>query len=108
MAMAELKFPVTELDNDKFQVVVDMALYVKEALVAACYKFTDQFCIHQQTEGDTVKVVFESKDGNAVSAKVVKQFCNELIDQQVRYNTNLQFGHIRDLIVEEAFKPVNK
>ena len=37
-----------------------------------------------------------------------EQFCNELIDQQVRYNTNLQFGHIRDLIVEEAFKPVNK
>ena len=53
-------------------------------------------------------VVFESKDGNAVSAEIVKQFCNELIDQQVRYNTNLQFGHIRDLIVEEAFKPVNK
>ena len=32
MAMAELKFPVTEIDNDKFQVVVDMALYAKEAI----------------------------------------------------------------------------
>ena len=35
-----------------------------------------------------------------------KQFCNELIDQQIRYNTNAQFGHIRDMIVQEAFKPV--
>ena len=106
--MAELKFPVTEFDKDKFQVVVDMSLYTKESLVAACYKFTDRFYIHQQTNGNAVNVVLESKDGNAVSEEIAKQFCNELIDQQVRYNTNLQFGHIRDLIVEEAFKPVNK
>lgn len=108
MIMAKLKFPITELDNDKFQVVVDMALYAKEALVAACYKFTDRFFVHQQIVGDAVNVVFESKDDNAVSAEIVKLFCNEIIDQQVRYNTNQQFGYIRDLIVEEAFKPVNK
>ena len=106
--MTDLSFPITKLENDKFQVVVDLALYAKEAIVAACYKLTDRFFVHQQTEGDSVCVVFESKEGNAVSEETVKQFCNELIDQQVRYNTNLQFGHIRDLIVEEAFKPVNK
>ena len=54
--MAELKFPVTEIDNDKFQVVVDMALYAKEAIVAACYKLTDRFFVHQQTEGDSVLI----------------------------------------------------
>ena len=106
--MAELKFPVVELEKEKFQVVVDMALYAKEAVVAACYKFTNRFYIHQQTHGNMVNVVFESKDGNVISDEIVKQFCNELIDQQVRYNTNQQFGHIRDLIVEEAFKSVNK
>ena len=55
-----------------------------------------------------VKVTLESKNGNLVSDQIAKQFCNDLIDQQVRYNTSLQFGHIRDLIVEEAFRPVNK
>ena len=105
--MSNMKFPVNEIDNDKFQVVVDMSLYAKESLVAACYKFTDRFYIHQQSMGNNVEVVFESKEGNAVTDTIVKQFCNELIDQQVRYNTNLQFGHIRDLIVEEAFKPVS-
>lgn len=105
--MAEVKFPVTALENERFQVVVDMSLYAKESLVAACYKFTDRFYIHQQSMGNNVEVVFESKEGNAVTDTIVKQFCNELIDQQVRYNTNLQFGHIRDLIVEEAFKPVS-
>ena len=106
--MINLKFPVNEIDNDKFQVIVDMSLYAKESLVAACYKFTDLFYIHQQSIDNNVEVVFESKDGNTVTNTTIKQFCNELIDQQVRYNTNLQFGHIRDLIVEEAFKPVSK
>ena len=72
--MAELKFPVTELDKDKFQVVVDMSLYTKESLIAACYKFTGRFFVHQQTEGDSVCVVFESKEGHAVSEETVKQF----------------------------------
>ena len=106
--MAELKFPVTELEKDKFQVKVDMALYAKESLAAACYKLTDRFYVHQQTDGENIVVVFESKDGNTITEETVKQFCNELIDQQVRFNTNQQFGHIRDLIVEEAFKPVSK
>ena len=85
-----------------------MVLYAKESLAAACYKYTDRFYIHQQTDGENIDVVFESKDGNTITEETVKQFCNELIDQQVRFNTNQQFGHIRDLIVEEAFKPVNK
>ena len=106
--MSILKFPITELEKDKFQVIVDMTLYTKESLVAACYKFTDRFYVHQQTDGENIIVVFESKDGKAIAEEEVKQFCNELIDQQVRYNTNIQFGHIRDLIVEEAFKPVSK
>ena len=105
--MAELIFPVTELEKDKFQVIVDMALYAKESLAAACYKFTDRFYVHQQTDGENIVVVFESKDGNTITEETVKLFCNELIDQQVRFNTNQQFGHIRDLIVEEAFRPVN-
>lgn len=105
--MSNITFPVNEIDNDKFRVVVDMSLYAKESLTAACYKFTDRFYIHQQTIGDNVEVIFESKESYAVSDTIVKQFCNELIDQQVRYNTNQQFGHIRDLIVEEAFRPVS-
>ena len=101
-------FPLIKIDNNHFLVKVDLRLYAKESIASACYKFTDRYYIHQQIEGEDVNVVFESKEGNIVSEEIVKQFCNELIDQQVRFNTNLQFGHIRDLIVEEAFKPVNK
>lgn len=104
-------FPITLTDKNKLLVKVDMQIYAKESLNAACYKFTNKFYIHPQTSSESDKIInvfFESQDGDNISEEFVKSFCNELIDQQVRFNTNLQFGHIRDLIVEEAFKPVNK
>ena len=104
-----MKFPVVELAEDKFQVSVDTNLYAKEVVTATIYKFSHQFYIHQQTDAKCqtlINVIFESKDSSTVTKDIPKQFCNELIDQQIRYNTNAQFGHIRDMIVQEAFKPV--
>ena len=108
-AMANINFPVIEIEGNKFQMSIDLNLYAKEAITATLYKFSHLFYIHQSMDSNQNRVIaiFESKDNNIVDDKIVKQFCNELVDQQLRYNTNVQFGHIRDLIVEEAFKPVN-
>ena len=109
--MKDFKLPIVELGNSSFQVCVDSSLYHKEVITSALYKYTDKFYIHQQESSspNIIQITFESKDKSAsVDLEMFKQFCNDLIDQQVRYNINQQFGHIRDLIVEEAFKPVNK
>ncbi len=98
------------LENDKFQVSVDLSLYTKDVITAAIYKFSHLFYIHQMTDignPNFINVIFESKEDKIVTDDIPKQFCNELIDQQLRHNVNAQFGHIRDMIVEEAFKPVN-
>lgn len=107
--MAEIKFPIVELDEERFQVSIDTSLYAKEVITAAVYKFSHLFYIHQQTDvrnNIIINVIFESKDNSKITEDTPKHFCNELIDQQIRYNTNAQFGHIRDMIVQEAFKPV--
>lgn len=109
--MTKIKFPVFELENDKYQVTVDLSLYTKDVITAAIYKFSHLFYIHQMADIEKpnfINVIFESKEGKIVTEDIPKQFCNELIDQQVRHNVNVQFGHIRDMIVEEAFKPVSK
>ena len=106
-----MNIPIVKMGDNNFKVAIEKALYSTEAIIAACYKFTDKFYVFQQTSStdeNIVDVIFENKEDKPVTEKDVKQFCNELIDQQVRSNTNKQFGHIRDLIVEEAFKPVNK
>lgn len=108
--MTTIQFPVVELENNRFQVSVDLALYSKDVITAAIYKFSHLFYIHQRIDennSNLVIVIFESNDGNILTVDIPKRFCNELIDQQLRHNINEQFGHIRDMIVEEAFRPVN-
>lgn len=106
--MSDIKFPVYEIDGKRYQLKADLRIYAKEAVNATCYKFTDKFYVHQELTGDILVVTFESKDGSTISDETPKQFCNELIDQQIRFDTNKQFGNIRDMIVQEAFKPISK
>lgn len=105
--MVNIATPIIVIDKNKCQVDVDLNCYAQEAVDACVYKYTDKFYIYQKhIANEIVRVVFESKEGKAIEEVEVKRFCNELVDQQIRYNTNKQFGHIRDMIVEQAFRPV--
>lgn len=109
--MAKIDFPLHTIDGNKFLLNVDLRLYAKESIVASAYKYSAKYHIIQELDKDNpniVNVVFESKAGSQIGENDVKEFCTDLLDQQLRCNTEKQFGHIRDLIVEEAFKPVNK
>lgn len=103
-----MEFPVYELENDKFQVKANLAIYAKEAVAAACYKYSGKYFVHQELVEEQILITLESKENNVVDVTIAKSFCNELIDQQIRFNVNSQFGSIRDMIVTEAFRPVNK
>jgi His-Xaa-Ser system protein HxsD len=102
---------VYTLEDKRFMVAVNTELYDKEAIVASAYKFSNRFYIYQNISEKYPKIIdvfFENKENSAITEADVKDFCNDLIDQQIRIHTTRQFGHIRDLIVEEAFKPVKK
>lgn len=109
--METIKEFIHVVNDNKFMVEVSLKIYDKEAIIESAYKFSGKYYVHQQLDENNpekVEVYFESKDGEMVTVTNVKEFCTDLVDQQVRINTNKQFGHIRDLIVEEAFKPVKK
>lgn len=102
--------PIIKLGNNKFYIKIDTRIYSKDVINSTCYKFLNIHYIYQQinnTDSNFIDVIFESKNNNSLEIDL-KNFCNELIDQQVRFDINLKFGHIRDMIVEEAFKPVSK
>ena len=107
--MNKMQINITE-DNNSFEIIIDTQIYSQEAVNATCYKYTDKFFVQQRIiDNSGVVVSMEVKDKkNPISELDLKQFCNDLLDQQVRVDVNNRFGHIRDLIVEEAFKPVNK
>lgn len=106
-----MDIPVFKIENYKFQITVDITLYSKEAITATLYKYSGQYYVYESINADNgnlINIILESKDGNLVSETTPKQFYNDLIDQQLRVDVNKQSGHIRDLIVEEAFKPVRR
>ena len=105
----DLNIPIQQKDN-KLVLTVSTNLYSIEAISASIYNFSGEYYIFQQPskKSESVDIFFESKEGNQISEEVAKSFCNDLADQQMRYLTEKEFGYIRDLIVEEAFKPVNK
>lgn len=106
--MNNLEYPITRLKNGIAVVSLSKSVYDVEAIRQTAYKFSGDYFVVAQENDDTIEVTFESKDNKPISENLVKEICNDFIDQQVRIDTENRFGHIRDLIVEEAFKPVNR
>lgn len=117
---ADVTIPCTETqDSDSAPVQsitykVDLRQYSQEALNAVLYTYSGQFFIEQKlnAEGTEAEVKLLLKDlASSLNAQEQRQlrgeFYQNLIDQQVRLDLEQRFGHIRDLLVAEAFKPVN-
>lgn len=106
--MAQLTYPITYIEENKASVSLTKNLYSAEAIHASAYKFSGEYFIHLSEQGDNFVVLFERKNHTAIDELMIKSICNDFIDQQIRIETENRFGRIRDLIVEEAFKPVAK
>jgi His-Xaa-Ser system protein HxsD len=112
--------------NDKMKTIytinegkVCLALYrvffQKEAVLAASQKMTGDFYVEiKSLDSERVGIYLEPK-GNVSGASSInietleeaaKNFCNEVLDQQVRLDLENRYGKIRELIVRQAFSPV--
>ena len=90
--------------------IIKAKCFSREAVNATAYKFSGDCFIsidYLDKPEDQFKISIEKKDGD-LDPNLEKVFMNELIDQQTRLDIEGRFAHIRDLIVEEAFKPVSK
>ena len=96
------------LQNDVLILEVNKELYQKEAVLFAAHKFIDRcyITIELSTE-KCINVLFRPKDENLQLDDLALEFCNELLDQQVRLNVERSYGNIRDLIVKQAFSPID-
>ncbi|MDR1653725.1 MAG: His-Xaa-Ser system protein HxsD [Prevotellaceae bacterium] len=94
--------------NNTLKIKVDLSIYKQEVITSAVYKFTEKCFVSQSKTENEVQVTFTEKLEQSVNFDLLnKEFENELIDQQVRYLTEQKFGHIRDMIVEKTFSPIN-
>jgi len=99
---------VSELSDGRLCITLHKEFYQPEAIRSAAYRFTDVCHVLVQASGDKdVAIVFETKANQAVDLNVViREFANEVLDQQVRLDLERRYGEIRKLIVKQAFAPV--
>jgi His-Xaa-Ser system protein HxsD len=98
--------PIEKLEGDRLLLRVNKAIYSHEALLAAGYKFNGTCYIHVDAlDSDYYGVFFTAKDTGIDLFFQVNNFCNELMDQQIRFNLNKSNRSIKELIVRKAFFP---
>jgi His-Xaa-Ser system protein HxsD len=90
-------------------VLLSKELYEKEPVFASAAKFLEDYYVriepHLEKE---VKVFFKQRNKKYEEDFFVDEFCNMLIIEQAKYDLEKRFGNIRDMIVEQAFYPLEK
>ena len=97
------------IDGEKLLLKLSKQFYEKPAVMAAAYKFTNKCVISiEPLEQGYVGVWFQAKnnENSDIIPDLVNDFCNEVLDQQVRLDLEKRFGTLRDTIVKHAFQPI--
>lgn len=99
---------IQKLEKDKFVLRASKDMYCNEAILATAYKFGNFFYFNiDSVDLNYYEVFFTSKiinDENRVNS-LINEFCNELIDQQIRFNLDKSNSSIKALIIKKAFFP---
>lgn len=85
---------------------VEKSFYERESVFACVQIFRSRAKIDVfEGRNGCVSVQFTGKNESELE-DVAALFREELVNQQVRRDLNVQFGNIRDMIVQQAFSPM--
>ena len=91
------------------KVILSKEFFEREPVFAAASRFTDRYYVGIQPADEyNIEVSLQPKMVDDADASIVNIFCNELIEQQVRHDLQKRFGNLREIIVEQAFSPLEK
>ena len=98
---------IEKLKNNVLTLDISTELYQKEAILFTAHKFTDRCYVDLVSSSKKrVMIAIRTKNPNIKLEDFTLEFCNELLDQQIRLNVENSYGNIRNLIVKQAFQPV--
>jgi len=97
------------VDGERVALSLDTRIYAVEAILRAAYKFTGQayvFLTSDETPGSVIAIL-TAKDQRYSLTKLIGDFSNDLIDQQLRHTLQQEFGPLQTLITAQAFSDTN-
>lgn len=98
------------LVNDEIALVLDLRSYRLSAIKKAAYRFADRFtAILGSPEHDRIPLVLRFRPGiaDAAAQECVRQFFQELLDQELREHIADETSAVRTLILAHAFSNVD-
>lgn len=96
--------------NDTYCVTIDTALYSPEAVLKTCYLFLDQcylFVNARDSDLSEINVYFSQSDKSNDLIKIIGEFSNRLIWQEVHQKVANETQTIREIIVAQALTEGN-
>jgi len=95
---------IVACEGEGLLVAFDISVYRLTAIKKAAHKFGDRFhiLIRPTTDG-RVEAVLKAKTSLADPKRVVGEFCNEVLDQELRELVAQETQAVRDLILAHAF-----
>jgi His-Xaa-Ser system protein HxsD len=93
-------------DGDRFALSVDTRVYSLEAVKKTAYKFAAVTSVIIEPKTDNVvSVLFNFAGAHAKNdpERVISDFCNELLDQDLREIIKRETTPVRNLILAHAF-----
>ncbi|MEK6690996.1 MAG: His-Xaa-Ser system protein HxsD [Nitrospirota bacterium] len=97
---------IEKLEDGKLLLRVEKSIYRHDAILSSAYKFTDDCYIHVDSiDSNYYGVYFAPKDSTVDLISLVNNFCNELIDEQIRFSLDISNKSIKELIIRKAFFP---
>lgn len=100
------------MEKPRIAISISKNIYEKDAILAAIYALSGRYSgsIEPVLDG-FVDVILEPLVGNKYEdfdylERIKQCFQNELIDQQLRLDLEKKHGSLRDLIVRQAFSPL--
>jgi His-Xaa-Ser system protein HxsD len=107
-----MKNITTKIEGNKILISLPNDYYEKFAVMSAMHEMTDSFIILiEPIDEKNTGVYFQTKKDTPIEEDILNKaaldFCNKVLDQQLRLNIEKRYGNLRDMIVKQAFAPVS-
>lgn len=90
-------------EADGVAVYLDGKVYRLSAVKKAAYKFGDRCHVHLTAEDSRTKVILKARKKLENVDHLAGEFCNEVLDQELREVVADETSNIRDLLIAQAF-----
>jgi His-Xaa-Ser system protein HxsD len=89
----------------EFTIKFDPAVYSLQAIKNAAYDFTSKAFIEIETAHNGFITANIRAKSEQASDSIADEFKNQVLDHQIRIDTNKEYKTIREMIVAQAFEP---